>query len=54
MRVHEAYELTCHGCQASIEIRCDGPHVCPKCGAGLSLQWRDEVEEPMSAKEQAA
>ena len=40
MRIHEIYALECHGCQAQVEILCEGPHVCPHCGSVLTLEWR--------------
>lgn len=41
-REHEVYALDCYGCGGSIEINCNGSHLCPKCGALFCIEWRAE------------
>ena len=41
MTPFETFKLVCQ-CQEEIEIRCAGPHVCPRCNQPLDIQWRIE------------
>jgi len=48
----ERFKLRCGKCFCEIEIACDGPHVCPRCGTPLIVQWRegrDQIERDLAA-----
>gem|GEM_PF-6612816 len=40
MRMHEVYSLICWSCENAIEIPCKDPHVCPRCGVKLVIEFR--------------
>jgi hypothetical protein len=41
-RDQETYEIECWRCRLTVEVSVAPPYHCPRCGAPLTLIWKDE------------